>query len=49
LNNKRGNGTTTRSFSWSLDDLDTLYKAMELDGSSGLSSIIQELLTDWVK
>jgi hypothetical protein len=45
---KRGKGTTIKTFSWPLDSLEVLRKAEELSGSRGLSTVIQDLLTDWV-
>lgn len=45
---RRGKGTTTRSFSWGLDNLEVLDKAVKLSGYKGLSGVIEQLLTDWV-
>ena len=48
MSDKRGKGTITKTFSWPLKDVDSLMKAIELSGNRGFSSIIQELVKEWL-
>lgn len=48
MSDKRGKGTTIKTFCWPLDKLNVLTKAEELSRHRGLSGLIQEVLTEWV-